>query len=466
MKMLMVLVAACTLAAAAHAQVPDFTPQTPLIGALLHGDSAEARRLLDAGADPNEGQFAGMPPLFLAIQRQDLALVRSLLAHGADPHARDRSGSTALMWAAFDEHGDAALVDELLRLGADPAIANRRGETALVWALRRGDTPAAAALRRSGGSAQATLVKTSVEKAITLLQKSGSQFAKTHGCYSCHHQALPLMAMDVARVHGVQVDEAPSREQVDTTIAVLRSVRGQAVANRDRVPDPPLSVSYALVALAAAHYAPDETTAAMTRVVAAWQNGDGAFVPLPPVRPPLEANTFTATALSLRALQVYGSNVDADRIARAAAWLRTARPRTTEDRAMQLLGLTWAHVAAADLRKPADALLAEQRQDGGWSQLPALETDPYATGQALVALQSAGHPVTSPEYQRGVSYLLRTQFHDGSWLVRSRTFPVQPLRDSGFPHGKDQWISAAGTSWAAMALSLTLPADAASGSVQ
>jgi hypothetical protein len=48
-------------------------------------------------------------------------------------------------------------------------------------------------------------------------------------------------------------------------------------------------------------------------------------------------------------------------------------------------------------------------------------------------------------------------------LVRTRTFPLQPPKDSGFPHGKHQWISAAGTSWAAMALALALP-EPASGS--
>jgi hypothetical protein len=53
--------------------------------------------------------------------------------------------------------------------------------------------------------------------------------------------------------------------------------------------------------------------------------------------------------------------------------------------------------------------------------------------------------------------LLRTQFPDGSWLVRSRSFPVQPLKESGFPHGRNQWISAAGTSWATMAIALALP---------
>ena len=123
---------------------------------------------------------------------------------------------------------------------------------------------------------------------------------------------------------------------------------------------------------------------------------------------------------------------------------------------MQLLGLAWGRASAATIRKPVKALLSLQRPDGGWAQLAGVETDAYATGQALVALQTAGHGVSSPEYQRGIGFLLRTQYQDGSWLVRTRTFPVQPPKDSGFPHGAHQWISAAGTSWAAMALSLTV----------
>ena len=73
-----------------------------------------------------------------------------------------------------------------------------------------------------------------------------------------------------------------------------------------------------------------------------------------------------------------------------------------------------------------------------------------------IALAQAGHlPPNAPEYQRGVRYLLETQLSDGSWLVRSRSYPVQPKYfDTGFPHGINQWISAAGTSWACMALAL------------
>src|SRR5262245_58525499 len=40
MKIVTMVLTACTLAAPLSAQVPDFTPQTPLIGALLHNDTA------------------------------------------------------------------------------------------------------------------------------------------------------------------------------------------------------------------------------------------------------------------------------------------------------------------------------------------------------------------------------------------------------------------------------------------
>jgi hypothetical protein len=47
--------------------------------------------------------------------------------------------------------------------------------------------------------------------------------------------------------------------------------------------------------------------------------------------------------------------------------------------------------------------------------------------------------------------------------VKTRSIWVQPYFDSGFPYGEDQWISAAGTGWATMALSLTVePQNSAS----
>jgi mono/diheme cytochrome c family protein len=75
-----------------------------------------------------------------------------------------------------------------------------------------------------------------------------------------------------------------------------------------------------------------------------------------------------------------------------------------------------------------------------------------------VALNTVGGVALSdPALQKAVRFLLRTQFEDGSWYVRSRAWPFQPHFESEFPHGKDQWISAGGTAWATMALLLTQP---------
>jgi hypothetical protein len=60
--------------------------------------------------------------------------------------------------------------------------------------------------------------------------------------------------------------------------------------------------------------------------------------------------------------------------------------------------------------------------------------------------------VQDPVYQRGIHFLLRTRHADGTWYVRSRAPKVQPYFESGFPYRDDQWISAAGTAWASIAL--------------
>jgi hypothetical protein len=100
-----------------------------------------------------------------------------------------------------------------------------------------------------------------------------------------------------------------------------------------------------------------------------------------------------------------------------------------------------------------DKVLLSQRPDGGWGSLPDLPSNAWATGMTLFVLHEVGGVAANDKrYRRAVDFLLRTQFADGSWWVPSRTWPVLPHFDSGFPHGKDQWISAGGTAWAVLAL--------------
>jgi hypothetical protein len=86
-----------------------------------------------------------------------------------------------------------------------------------------------------------------------------------------------------------------------------------------------------------------------------------------------------------------------------------------------------------------------------------MSSDAYATGEALVALlETEAMRPRDPAVRRGLDYLLRTQLADGSWFVARRAVPLQPYTDAGFPHGRDQFISASATHFATQALLLSL----------
>jgi squalene cyclase len=174
-------------------------------------------------------------------------------------------------------------------------------------------------------------------------------------------------------------------------------------------------------------------------------------------RAPTDYSDVTSTASAIRALKLYAPPTMKKRIdrqlAKATMWLRGYQAQSTEERAMQILGLHWAGLGKADTQKFAQALLSEQRADGGWAQLPTLESDAYATGLALNALKQAGAiPPSHAAYRSGVKFLLKNQLADGSWWVKTRVSPVQVAIDDIFPHDKDQWISTIATGWASMAL--------------
>src|SRR5207245_2194372 len=97
---------------------------------------------------------------------------------------------------------------------------------------------------------------------------------------------------------------------------------------------------------------------------------------------------------------------------------------------------------AKDVKAACDELLKTQRDDGGWSQTDALDSDAYATGTALVMLHEAGGlSVIDTAYRRGAAFLVKSQREDGSWHVKTRSKPFQIYFESGFPYEKDQWIS-------------------------
>ena len=468
-------------------------PTTPLTEAALVGDAEMFQLFVSSGANLVAGGPAALalslragcmpcaeavlkalpPPLVTATMMISAPPTGPALGtpffldRGASIDARDVSGRNILMLAAASE---AMPVDAVKALLARKMNVNERtpdGETAMGLARRHGQSPIVQLLREAGAVEEplapppapspARSMREALERTLPLLQKTDASFLRKSGCVSCHNNSLTAMTVSMARNQGLKVDDTVAGEQSRKIGAYLESWRERAVQGI-AIPGDVDTVSYILLGLAAERYPADLATDAQAYLIKRQQAPDGRWR-IFANRPPIESSDIQVTATSMRALQLYAPKAFRTEYDKAVAaggrWLQKATARTTEERAFQLLGLQWANTPKGAMQPFGRALVADQRADGGWSQLPSLTSDAYATGQALVALAQSGAITSSdPVYQRGIGFLVQTQLADGSWFVRTRAIPIQPLFDAGFPHGKDAFISAAATNWAAMALAL------------
>jgi hypothetical protein len=292
-----------------------------------------------------------------------------------------------------------------------------------------------------------------------LLLPAGPVVFQKRVCITCHQQTMPAQAAALARDRGIAINEEMDRKNMKQMLAIYKPAAEEAM--QDQNPGGgEVGIGYAVMALAAEKYPYDKITAGFTHLVASRQMPDGSW-PETTSRPPLEFSNITRTALAVRAMTLYpieGRRKEIDaKIARTRAWLLAAKPATAEEYGMRLMGLAWTKASRRELDTAAQQAIAQQRADGGWAQLPQLASDAYGTGVLLYSLHEAGVQVESASYRKGVQFLLKNQYRDGSWLVQARAFPVQPHIDSGYPFGLNQWISAAGASWASMSIAYTLP---------
>jgi len=309
-------------------------------------------------------------------------------------------------------------------------------------------------------------IRSAATRAVAIVQRGATGFSKMMQCFSCHDHALPLLALRTARERGIAVDEAAASQLAAKGLIFSPDLTSIDHAVQDpMIIDPASDDGWALISAHAAGVQPNLVTAVYARRVANWQRPDGYWLTVDD-RPPQSYSLFTATALALRAIQLYmptqlHQEVD-ERRGRAKTWLLTTEPHSTEDSTFRLLGLRWAGASAEDRSRAAQDLLDLQRSNGGWAEIPHMQPDAYSTGEALVALHEAGGvPVTDAAWQKGLQYLLSTQEADGSWHVHTRMLSPAavspPYFETGFPYGHDQFLSTDATCWAAMALLLALP---------
>jgi ankyrin repeat protein/mono/diheme cytochrome c family protein len=438
--------------------------ETALVLAAGDGNPRAVQFLLDHGADARVKTKRSETALGNAGTAGNEEAVRLLLDHGAEVNVRNVRGYSALMLAASSESIPSGAVKALLAKGADTSFTADYDESARDLAAKRGNTevtkllggvPAsmAAAVSSHGSDAQRRSIPAAVSQALSMAEKQSYNFIRIAGCNSCHSQDLTSAAAGFAKSRGLSAPkEIPQLPQ--SMMPSPERMMDLNIVN-------PGSTAWELVDFGMNNVPKSAYTDAAVRVIKAMQTPLGNWNANESRRPPMNAGDFQAAAVCIYAIKHYtpagGEATSEQAIARAVAWLEHANPVTTQDRAFQALGLTWASESSDSAQRAASALIAMQRADGGWSQLPGLESDAYATGQALFALSTAGKMAAGNQvYQKGVDDLLRTQAADGTWHVVTRSIWLQPYFESGFPYGRDQFISTAGTAWAAMALAATV----------
>ena len=448
-----------------------------LLYAANRNDVALARALLDRSIPVDARGIDGSTALQVAAASGHVRMIELLIERGADANVSDQHSDTPLMAAV--RAGSRASIDRLLAAGADVKARDREGRNALVWAVKTRRSDIVDALRARGATGDASAptpttltARAAVERSLPLIQKGAATWSERQRCGACHHHPMMLRTIAMAQRHGFAIDAERFKaeiarfegvpqgrfqgEQRRTAMkAALASEAGVLSWSLRNGGDTSFGNPWFLSSFADAGVRSDavETEALL---IARMQLRNGRWRAAP-ARAPIISSDFTATASAVKTLQAFAPSGDSgeirNRIERATTWLRTTTPVTTDDSVFRLLGLHWTNSDKALIAEAVDRVRQQQNVDGGWAQLSGLNSDAYATGMVLVALHEAGDVrADDPMYQRGVKYLLETQEPDGSWLVHKRAVPLNDYFESGFPHGKFQFISYAGTCWATMAL--------------
>jgi len=305
------------------------------------------------------------------------------------------------------------------------------------------------------------VIKAAVAKSLPLLEKGAKgSMEQRKQCFNCHNQGLPIMALTTARSRGFEIDVDHLQAQLQFTADFLGRNK-EKYREGDGQGGQVDTAGYALWTLDNGGWKPDDTTAAVAEYFLLRQKDSEHYRP-ESRRPPSEQSHSPAATSHCAASRCSAcpnkKNGSTRESNKSANGLLKTKPEDTEDRVFHLRALQLAEAPAADIHQAAQELQQTQRDDGGWSQLADMDSDAYATGSALVTLHQAGSMTTDdPAYRKGLSYLLSTQKEDGSWYVKSRSKPFQTYFESGYPHGKDQFISSAAAGWSATALALALP---------
>ncbi len=293
----------------------------------------------------------------------------------------------------------------------------------------------------------------SIERGLAFIASDAVAWRTKYKCVSCHHAGLAIWAMHESHDRGLTVDVPLMNE---LTRWVAESGSGKTGVPRPEGIPKALNAKAVWLGLGlAAVQQPDETTTKglklMLGTVREDQLENGSWASWPVTRPPSFGNSDDSmTALATLTLQSGVSGDDATKQARdrGVTWL--AETKTDDDpQSVAMRLVLWSRVKRpqAEIDQLAAKILTRQRSDGGWSQTNEMESDAWATGQALYAMAHAGMKSTNEAIARGRRFLIKTQKENGSWPMTSR-----PTKPGGEGSGSLIPITGAGAAWAVLGM--------------
>ncbi|MDQ7822852.1 MAG: VWA domain-containing protein [Candidatus Eremiobacteraeota bacterium] len=290
----------------------------------------------------------------------------------------------------------------------------RPGEASLVPVPEKAFSCAAGAAQKSRSPREAA------QDGILWLEPQAARWQNKEQCYGCHVQTQALMGFAIAKKNEYTVSSASMAALEGFLLSGIKPDGGLSFPHSDNV----TAAQFLAMALACHRTCLGMPYEEPLVRVSGWllgrQDASGSF-PCDRPEAPIQQGSVMATTNALLALSgAYESTGDRryrDGLERGVQWLRAAKIETTQDAVFQVIGL-----AALDREESRRALknsvlhlYSLQKPDGGWSEVPGLGSNGYATGQALYALKSAGASIADERFSRGVEYLLGTQQVFGSW---------------------------------------------------
>jgi outer membrane protein OmpA-like peptidoglycan-associated protein len=263
----------------------------------------------------------------------------------------------------------------------------------------------------------------SAQLGIEFLQPFTARWQAEHRCYGCHIHAQTLMGLAIASRNNYVV----SRDLMDDIVRYLDDKQDPAgsISDGEKV----TGTQFAAMALAYVEGDDAKMPDPHLMHAADWlitQQTTSGEIPLDRNAPPIAQGTIMPTANAVTAfMRVYDQSKNEkyrDAAVRGLAFIAGATRATTQDEVFTVIALS--RYGTPEQKRLADKVVAklksQELDDGGWRETPRMAgSDAFATGQVLYAFKVAGVPMNSPQFSRGVAYLVTTQNSDGSWPARN-----------------------------------------------